>query len=207
LVYEAHAHDSFSGNGVFGWMVFVLDHGLVQTGYGALPAHLTQVLRVPNLGSRLRRHAGLMGTVDPNAGRWGPLLWLVVTVAGLLAAARYHPFRRVEVVGSSMVPALLPGDRLVVLRVPWRSPFRPGPGQVVALRDPRRPDRILIKRVRSVDSGLGTLEVEGDSRQFSTDSRLFGPVSRSAIIGRAVYRYAPSGRNGAVPGPGEYDQA
>jgi nickel-type superoxide dismutase maturation protease len=146
-----------------------------------------------------------MGAVDPSAGRWGPLLWLVA-LAGLLAAARYHPFRRVEVVGSSMVPALLPGDRLVVLRTPWRSPFRPGPGKVVAIRDPRHPDRILIKRVRSVDLGLGTLEVEGDHREFSTDSRSFGPVARSAIIGTAVYRYAPSGRNGPVPGPGEYDR-
>jgi len=188
---------------VSGW--FVVDVGLVQTGRGVLPAHLTQVLRVPTMGALPLRPALMMGAVDPSAGRWGPLLWLVA-LAGLLAAARYHPFRRVEVVGSSMVPALLPGDRLVVLRTPWRSPFRPGPGKVVALRDPRRPDRILIKRVRSVDLGLGTLEVEGDSREFSTDSRSFGPVARSAIIGTAVYRYAPSGRNGPVPGPGEYDQ-
>jgi nickel-type superoxide dismutase maturation protease len=147
-----------------------------------------------------------MGTVDPSAGRWGPLL-VVVAAAGLLAASRYRPFRRVEVVGSSMVPALLPGDRLVVMRFPWRSPFRPGPGQVVAIRDPRRPERILIKRVRSVDGGQGTLEVEGDARELSTDSRSFGPVTHSAVIGTAVYRYAPSGRNGPVPGPGEYDRA
>jgi len=191
----------------FGWLVFVVDDGLVQTGHGALADHLTQVLRVPNRGLLPRRPALVTGAVDPTAGRWGPLLWLVVASVGLLTAARYHPFRRVEVVGSSMVPALLPGDRLVVVRLPWRSPFRPGPGQVVALRDPRRPDRILIKRVRSVDPGLGTLEVEGDSRQFSTDSRTFGPVSRTAVIGTAVYRYAPSGRNGPVPGPGEYDLA
>ena len=188
------------------WVVFVVDVGLVQTGHGALPAHLTQVLRVPNVGHPHPRPVHLMAAVDPTAGRWGPLLWLVVALAGLVAAARYHPFRRVEVVGSSMVPALLPGDRLVVLRVPWRSPFRPGPGHVVALRDPRRPDRILIKRVRSVDHRLGTVDVEGDAR-LSTDSRSFGPVSRSAIIGTAVYRYAPTGRNGPVPGPGEYDQA
>jgi len=192
---------------VFGWLLFVADFGLVQTGHGVLPAHLTQDPRVPNVGPVSRWPAVLMGAVDPTAGRWGPMLWFVVAVAGLLAAARYHPFRRVEVVGSSMVPALLPGDRLVVLRVPWRSPFRPRPGKVVALRDPRRPDRILIKRVRSVDLALGTLEVEGDHRQLSTDSRSFGPVARSAIVGRAVYRYAPSGRNGPVPGPGEYDQA
>jgi nickel-type superoxide dismutase maturation protease len=148
-----------------------------------------------------------MGTVDPSLARGGQVVWLCVALAGALALLRYHPIRRVEVVGSSMVPALLPGDRLVVLRLPWRSPLRPGPGHVVALHDPRRPDRILIKRIRSVDHRLGTLEVEGDSRQFSTDSRSFGPVSRSAVVGRAVYRYAPAGRNGPLPGSGEYHRA
>ena len=103
-----------------------------------------------------------------------------------------------------MAPALPPGDRLVVVRLPWRLPFGPVPGQVVAVRDPRRPDRILIKRVRSVDRRAGTLDVEGDDRRSSTDSRSFGPVSRSAIVGRAVYRYAPAGRNGPVPGSEEY---
>ncbi len=148
-----------------------------------------------------------MGAVDPAAGRWGPLLWLVV-LAGVLAAARYHPFRRVEVVGSSMVPALLPGDRLVVLRVPWRSPFRPKPGQVVALRDPRRPDRILIKRVRSVDLGLGTLEVEGDARRAQHRQPLVRPriPLRHRRHGRSTAT-RPRGRNGPVPGPGEYDRA
>ncbi len=149
-------------------------------------------------------HRPMTTPVDPAAGRWGQLLWLAVVLAGAVALVRYRPIRRVEVVGSSMLPALLPGDRLVVLRFPWRSPFRPGPGQVVALRDPRRADRILIKRIRSIDLRRGTLEVEGDSRRFSTDSRSFGPVACTAVVGRAVYRYGPPGRNGPLPGPGEY---
>jgi nickel-type superoxide dismutase maturation protease len=131
---------------------------------------------------------------------------LVVLAAGLFGLAWYRPVRRVEVVGWSMAPALRPGDRLVVVRLPW-PPFGPVPGQVVAVRDPRRPDRILIKRVRSVDGRAGTLEVEGDDPRSSTDSRSFGPVSRSALVGRAVYRYAPAGRNGAVPGSEEYHRA
>jgi nickel-type superoxide dismutase maturation protease len=135
------------------------------------------------------------------------VLRLVVLAAAALGVAWYHPVRRVEVVGSSMAPALLPGDRLVVVRLPWPPPFGPVPGQVVAVRDPRRPDRILIKRVRSIDRRAGTLEVEGDDRRASTDSRAFGPVSRTAIVGRAVYRYAPAGRNGPVPGSEEYDRA
>jgi hypothetical protein len=75
---------------------------------------------------------------------------------------------------------------------------------VIAVRDPRLPDRILIKRVARLHRGDGTLDVVGDAPQASTDSRVFGPVHRSSIVGRAVYRYAPAGRNGPAPWPEEY---
>jgi nickel-type superoxide dismutase maturation protease len=116
----------------------------------------------------------------------------------------WRSFCRVEVVGSSMSPALLPGDRLVVVSPPFGPPPWPRPGAVIAVRDPRRPDRVLIKRVAAVDHQAGTVEVEGDDRQASTDSRTFGPVPRSSIVGLAVYRYAPSHRSGPLPWPGEY---
>lgn len=72
------------------------------------------------------------------------------------------------------------------------------------MRDPRLPERILVKRVGAVDRGAGTLEVLGDAPGASTDSRSFGPVPRSSLVGRAVYRYAPVGRSGRGPWPGEY---
>lgn len=122
----------------------------------------------------------------------------------LAAASLWRTFRRVEVTGSSMSPTLLPGDRLVVIAPPFgRAPW-PKSGDVVAVRDPRQADRILIKRVAAVHRGAGTLEVVGDDRQVSTDSRAFGPVPRTAIVGRAVYRYAPSSRKGPLPPPAEY---
>ena len=104
-----------------------------------------------------------------------------------------------------MLPALLPGDRLVVLRFPWRSPFRPGPGQVVALRDPRRSDRILIKRIRSIDLRRGTLEVEGDSRQFEHRQplvwarRLYRRGRPGCLPVWAAGKERPSARAGGVP--------
>lgn len=103
-----------------------------------------------------------------------------------------------------MAPALLPGDRLVVLARPWPTPAWPRPGQVVAVRDPRRPDRILVKRVGPVNRSEGTLEVLGDAPDASTDSRTFGPVPRSSLVGRVVYRYAPADRSGPVPWGEEY---
>ena len=124
----------------------------------------------------------------------------------VVAGALWRSVRRVEVAGSSMAPALLPGDRLVVIGLPWFPQPWPRAGAVVALRDPRLPGRILIKRVSAVDRGLGTLEVLGDDPGASTDSREFGPVPRSSLVGRAVYRYAPAGRSGPGPWPEEYDR-
>jgi nickel-type superoxide dismutase maturation protease len=113
---------------------------------------------------------------------------------------------RVEVVGDSMAPALMAGDRLVVLRAPCVVQPWPPPGTVVAVRDPREPSRILVKRVARADRRTGTLEVRGDAPHASTDSRTFGPVARSDLVGRAVYRYAPAGRSSAAPWPAEYDR-
>ena len=59
----------------------------------------------------------------------------------------------------------------------------------------------------SVRPDAGTLEVAGDAREHSTDSRAFGPVPRGSIVGRAVYRYAPAGRSGRGPWPEEYHRA
>jgi nickel-type superoxide dismutase maturation protease len=126
----------------------------------------------------------------------------VVVVAGLRRSVR-----RVEVTGSSMAPTLLPGDRLLVVSPPWSPPPWPRPGVVVAVTDPRLPERTLIKRVVRIDRRTGTVEVEGDAADASTDSRTFGPVPRSSVLGWAVYRYAPAARSGPAPWPGEYHRA
>jgi nickel-type superoxide dismutase maturation protease len=122
----------------------------------------------------------------------------------LSVAAAWRSVRRVEVAGRSMAPALLPGDRLVVVGLPWLPQPWPEPGTVIAVRDPRLPGRILVKRVAELNRGEGTLEVRGDDPDASTDSRVFGPVPRSSIVGRAVYRYGPAGRTGPAPWPAEY---
>jgi nickel-type superoxide dismutase maturation protease len=96
---------------------------------------------------------------------------------------------RLEIVGESMCPTLEPGDRVLVVRfVPLRV------GDLVALADPRQNDRIVVKRVAAIDRGRFT--VLGENPRASTDSRHFGPVTRRAIAGRVVYRYAPPWRQG-----------
>jgi nickel-type superoxide dismutase maturation protease len=99
--------------------------------------------------------------------------------------------RRLIVIGNSMLPGLFPGDRVLV--IPSR---RIRPGDVVAVRAPANSNRLLVKRVGALNEPAGTVTVVGDNPLASTDSRNFGPVPRSAVVGRAVYRYGPPGREG-----------
>jgi nickel-type superoxide dismutase maturation protease len=130
-----------------------------------------------------------------------PLAAVAAVAGSVVAYVGIRLITRVEVVGGSMAPALAPGDRLLVVRWPSLVAPWPRPGVVVAVRDPRDPARVLVKRVGSVDRHKGTVEVLGDDASASTDSRTFGPVPRSLVLGRAVYRYAPSGRVGSGPWP------
>jgi nickel-type superoxide dismutase maturation protease len=157
---------------------------------GARQSHLTQDGRPANF--------------PPRGGTAGARLVVAGAALAVVGVALSRSVRRIEVVGSSMAPALLPGDRLVVVAQPWAPGRWPRPGEVVAVRDPRRPDRILVKRVGGVDRSAGIFEVLGDAADASTDSRSFGPVPRSALVGRAVYRYAPAARSGRGPWPEEY---
>lgn len=96
------------------------------------------------------------------------------------------------VTGESMLPAFRPGDRLLVGPA-WLVKA----GVVVALADPRNPDRLMVKRVSACAGGL--VEVLGDNPPASTDSRHFGAVPRRALVGRVIYRYGPPERAGWWP--------
>ena len=109
------------------------------------------------------------------------------TAAALWLASRAT--RRFVVTGESMLPALHPGDRVVAVH--YR---RVRIGDVVAVPDPRDRERLLVKRVHSLTRS--TAELRGDNEAGSTDSRVFGPVPVSALIGRVVYRYGPPERVG-----------
>lgn len=152
-------------------------------------------------------HSGVRGRSGARAGGAGP--WVIGAVGFVLLAAALvaRCVRRVVVSGDSMSPTLLDGDRLVVLARPWGIAVRAAVGDVVAVPDPRRPDRVLVKRVTSVNRPDGTIEVHGDSPDASTDSRQFGAVPLASVVGRVVHRYGPPGRSGPVGRPTEYDRA
>jgi nickel-type superoxide dismutase maturation protease len=121
--------------------------------------------------------------------RSGSLIGLLLAVAALLVArARLDV---VQVRGRSMAPTLLPGDRLLVARLPARV------GDIVLAHDPREPRRELIKRVAAVDAEGVVLR--GDNAAASTDARTFGAVPAEAAAWRVVGRYWPADRIGRVP--------
>jgi signal peptidase I len=123
--------------------------------------------------------------------RPGGLIWpLLGSLAVGLALRRFDV---VEVRGRSMAPTLLPGDRLLVARLPLRV------GDVVLAADPRAPQRELIKRVASV--GERGLILRGDNPAASTDARTFGALPLGAVRWRVVGRYWPLTRIGVVGGP------
>jgi len=111
-------------------------------------------------------------------------------IAATLASLAVKAFGRVEVVGDSMTPALEAGDRLLLIAL------RPRVGDVVAVRDPRAYERVLVKRVG--DIGADGVTVLGDNASASTDSRAFGRVPHRSIEGVAWYRYAPAHRAGRL---------
>jgi signal peptidase I len=122
--------------------------------------------------------------------RRGAILPPLLALVTLVIARRYLDV--VEVRGRSMAPALLPGDRLLVARLPGRA------GDVVLATDPRAPFRELIKRVVATDE-RGVM-LRGDNAAYSTDGRAFGALPASAVEWRVIGRYWPLGRLGPIGG-------
>ena len=114
---------------------------------------------------------------------------------------------RAVVAESSMTPALLPGDSLLVLPagpngLPWLR-RAPRVGSIVIAE---REGRLDVKRVaRSPESALESaphqsdaLWLLGDNAAASSDSRHSGPVPLSALRGLVIFRTGPAGRRGFV---------
>ena len=98
-------------------------------------------------------------------------------------------FTRYEIAGESMLPTLRPGDWVIVDRRAWAD-HEPREGEIVLARDPRQPDRALVKRIR-VREPAGDLWLLGDNARRSTDSRTLGAFSAEALLGRVRWRYWP----------------
>lgn len=96
------------------------------------------------------------------------------------------PLTTVGIAGASMEPTLAAGDVCIVLRT-----RKVKPGQIVVAEHPERPGFWLVKRALRREPGGWWLV--GDNTAASDDSRTFGALPESLIIGRVLWtRRTPS---------------
>ena len=92
------------------------------------------------------------------------------------------PIYKYKIQGNSMEPTIAAGETILVNRMAYW--FRdPKKNEIIALYDPRD-DKILVKRITK-KSGTSFF-VQGDNKKASTDSRVFGMIGKSAIIGKVI---------------------
>ena len=122
-----------------------------------------------------------------------PVAFFAMGLGALAAVVVFmrRRYLRYEVAGESMVPALDPGDFVIVDRASYRGRM-PRRGHIVLAEDPRLPGREIVKRVDHIDLH-GDVWLTGDNAKNSTASETFGAVPRSAIVGRVRWRYWPIG--------------
>lgn len=106
--------------------------------------------------------------------------------------------QRFRVTGTSMLPLLKPGEEVLMAprRYGVRSPLSigaqpppyPQPGEIVVALHPEKPALKLIKWVVWVEAD-GRCYLKGLNMEASTDSRSFGLVASSYLLGRVVCRF------------------
>ena len=123
--------------------------------------------------------------------------------------------RLMRVVGQSMQPALNAGDLVFISTQAYqkRAPIR---GEVVAARPASCEGRVIIKRLAGVPKDSLTIDgrayqlkegdyfLLGDAAIESTDSRSFGPVRYSELIGpvtRSVWPWRVLATQRCQPSP------
>lgn len=88
------------------------------------------------------------------------------------------PLSRFTIHGDSMLPILKPGQEVLV----WSWFYEPRVGDIVVVS---KNGKDMIKRIQKIHDRK--YFVEGDNKKESTDSRSFGPVNKSEIIGKVVF--------------------
>jgi nickel-type superoxide dismutase maturation protease len=103
------------------------------------------------------------------------------------------PFTKYRISGDSMSPALKNSAIVLVNKLAYLF-YPPKSGDIIACHDPRD-GKVLIKRIAKIEHGR--YFVLGDNLEHSTDSRIFGMIDRSGIVGKIVFSL-----QNRVPSPG-----
>jgi signal peptidase I len=108
---------------------------------------------------------------------------------------RVH-FKKIEVRGDSMSPNYNDGDWLLFYLLPAKSKAEALVGKVVLIQRHSEvgTDFLQVKRVSKVTNDPDfdkevKIWVEGDNKEKSTDSRSWGALDSSEVIGKLILRY------------------
>ena len=94
---------------------------------------------------------------------------------------KIFPLSRFTVSGNSMLPTLKPGQDILCFN--WAYFFsKPKKGDVVVFR---KNGKDMIKRIQKLLDR--EVFVQGDNGKESTDSRNFGPVDKSQLVGKIIW--------------------
>jgi signal peptidase I len=141
---------------------------------------------------------------------WEILKFALIVVV-IVVPVRFWIAQPFIVSGSSMEPTFSNGDYLIIdeLSYDFRQPRK---GDVIVFRFPRDPSKFFIKRIAGLPGEevvingqewqLGENEyfVLGDNRRLSSDSRVWGPLEKKLITGRALLRLWPPQKLDYLPG-------
>lgn len=91
------------------------------------------------------------------------------------------PIQRFTIHGNSMFPTLKSGQDILCFN--WAYFFsEPKKGDIIVIK---HGGKEVIKRIHKVNDR--SVDVYGDNKNESTDSRNFGPIDRSRIIGKVIF--------------------
>ncbi|MEM8828472.1 MAG: nickel-type superoxide dismutase maturation protease [Cyanobacteria bacterium P01_G01_bin.19] len=95
--------------------------------------------------------------------------------------------KRFKVVGKSMLPFLQPGEEILIDPQAYRR-AKPQLDDVVLIKHPHNLQLNIVKRVVRIEENDNYFVV-GDNLPMSTDSRHWGSIHLTKIIGKATNRF------------------
>ena len=102
----------------------------------------------------------------------------------------------IRVRGGSMYPTYRDGDILLIRPMKEYHPL-PHPGDMIVARHPFLPRRWIIKQVHAILPD-GRIEIRGINAIESSDSRSYGPISPTHLVGTVTIRLWPFKQRGSI---------